>query len=105
MKEALIILGDQLFPVKFYSPYKACDVFMAEDFGLCTHYNYHKHKLIFFLASMRTYADELKASGFKLHYEKMSEQSFTKRLRSFLVEKKSPKLKWVKWMTSFLKKN
>jgi deoxyribodipyrimidine photolyase-related protein len=93
MKEALIILGDQLFPVKFYSPYKACDVFMAEDVGLCTHYNYHKHKLIFFLASMRTFADELKASGFKLHYEKMSEQSFTKRLRSFLVDKKITKVR------------
>ena len=84
MKEALIILGDQLFPIKFYKTYKDQPVFMAEDLGLCTHYKYHKHKLIFFLTSMRTYSDELKSQGFQVDYQEFSEQTFFERLQVFL---------------------
>jgi deoxyribodipyrimidine photolyase-related protein len=88
MKEALIILGDQLFPLKFYRPHKGHKVFMAEDLGLCTHYKYHKHKIAFFLTSMRTYADELRADGFDVHYEKFSETPYLKRLETFLTKNK-----------------
>lgn len=88
MKKALLILGDQLFPHKFYEPHKDKKVFMAEDLELCTHYKYHKHKIAFFLASMRTYADELKEKEFSVHYEKFSEVSFSKRLKVWLVKNK-----------------
>lgn len=81
MSEALIILGDQLFPVKFYHPYKRSLVFMAEDLGLCTHYKYHKHKITFFLSAMRTYGDELRNAGHKLHYHELSDVSLPKGLR------------------------
>lgn len=84
MKEALIILGDQLFPIKTYKSHKASHVFMAEDMGLCTHFRYHKHKIIFFLSSMRTYADELLANGFQVHYEPISPKTFLERLDKFL---------------------
>ena len=60
MKAALIILGDQLFPHSFYKKYKELPAFMAEDMGLATHFKYHKYKIAFFFASMRSYADELK---------------------------------------------
>jgi deoxyribodipyrimidine photolyase-related protein len=83
MKEALIILGDQLLPHDFFTPHKGKLVFMAEDLGLCTHFKYHKHKILFFLASMRTYAEELKEEGFNVHYEELSDESFLDRLARF----------------------
>lgn len=92
MKEALIILGDQLFPLKFYLPHQDKTVFMAEDLGLCTHYKYHKHKITFFLTSMRTYADELTAGGFNVHYEKFSEKTFLDRLKTFIDKHKIKKI-------------
>jgi deoxyribodipyrimidine photolyase-related protein len=88
MKDSLIILGDQLFPLKFYRPHSDKTVFMAEDLGLCTHYKYHKHKIAFFLTSMRTYADELRDEGFKVHYEKFSEVPFRERLQTFIQKNK-----------------
>jgi deoxyribodipyrimidine photolyase-related protein len=88
MKEALIILGDQLFPQDFYRPYKKIPIFMAEDLGLCTHYKYHKHKLIFFLSAMRTYRDELKEAGHEIFYHEFSKVAFVKRLEDFLTTKK-----------------
>jgi deoxyribodipyrimidine photolyase-related protein len=88
MKQALIILGDQLFPISFYRPYKEFPIFMAEDLELCTHYKYHKHKIAFFLTSMRTYRDELKKAGFQVHYEEFSQHSYFERLGKFLKKNK-----------------
>jgi deoxyribodipyrimidine photolyase-related protein len=88
MNNALIILGDQLFPIAFYKKHKEKKVFLCEDLGLCTHYKYHKHKLVMFLASMRTYADELTEKGFSVHYEKFSETSYLERLGKFLKKNK-----------------
>jgi deoxyribodipyrimidine photolyase-related protein len=56
--ELQVILGNQLFPLKYYQAKE--NIFMCEDADLCTHFKYHKHKIIFFLASMRKYRDELK---------------------------------------------
>lgn len=92
MKEALIILGDQLFPLAVYKPFLGRPVFMAEDLGLCTHYRYHKHKLVFFLASMRSYADDLRAQGFDVNYEEFSQATYFDRLGSFLSKKKITKV-------------
>ena len=55
-----LILGDQLFPEhKKLEPDEHTIFFMAEDLGLCTHYQYHKHKLILFLAAMRHHAESI----------------------------------------------
>lgn len=89
MKKVLVILGDQLFPVRFYRPYEDAVVFMAEDVGLCTHYKYHKHKLAFFLTSMRNYRDSLVKEGFTVHYEKLSDTPFTERLATYLKKQKA----------------
>ncbi len=93
MKEALIILGDQLFPLNFYRPHKDSIVFMAEDLELCTHYKYHKHKIVFFLSAMRTYADELREDSFKVHYEEFSDTSFVTRLKSFIKKSQISKIR------------
>jgi deoxyribodipyrimidine photolyase-related protein len=71
MASLLVVLGDQLFEktADHSSP-----VFMAESRALCTHFRYHKKKLIFFLAAMRSYRDQLVAQGRKVHYHSLSPQ-------------------------------
>jgi deoxyribodipyrimidine photolyase-related protein len=88
MTQALIILGDQLFPQEFYRSHQGKLVFMAEDYGLCTHFKYHKHKILFFLASMRAYAQELRKIGHKVHYHELDETSFEDKLKHFLKNNK-----------------
>jgi deoxyribodipyrimidine photolyase-related protein len=87
----VLVLGNQLF-----APESSCiemgdSVFMAEDYGLCTHFRYHKHKLIFFLAAMRHYRDELRqALGAKVHYAELDaqsyQQSFEEKLSQYVAE-------------------
>jgi len=88
MKEALIILGDQLFPLTFYKKYKELPVFMAEDTELASHFKYHKHKIAFFFISMRSYADELNRQDFNVHYEKLSSTNFFEGLHHFISKNK-----------------
>ena len=63
----LVILGNQLFPLRFLPP-PSVPVFMAEDVGLCTYERHHQQKIVLFLAAMRAYADELRAAGYEVHY-------------------------------------
>jgi len=95
MEFVLLILGNQLFPIKHYKKLKIDKVFMAEDHGLCTHYKYHKHKIIFFLSSMRRYSEELKASEFKVSYydseHQLFEASYEEKLVDFLKNNKKVK--------------
>ncbi|MEM9896615.1 MAG: cryptochrome/photolyase family protein [Bacteroidota bacterium] len=59
-KKLALILGNCLFPDHHrLTPDKKTLFFMAEDSGLCTHFNYHKHKLILFLSAMRSHAEEI----------------------------------------------
>ena len=60
----LIILGNQLFDKKYLSKAKTKNIFMAEDFGLCTEEKYHKQKIFFFLSAMRTFKDEISDLGY-----------------------------------------
>lgn len=79
----MLILGNQLFhPKGLQKLWESSGpknsprplVFMREDRELCTHFRYHKHKIIFFLAAMRNYAEELRAHGFEVHYQKLDTQ-------------------------------
>ena len=66
------ILGNQLFPLKYLDRFKKDHLlFMAEDNGLCTYEKHHKQKILLFLSSMRSYADNLKKNKFKLDYLKL----------------------------------
>ncbi len=95
MKNVLLILGNQLFPLKHLESIKFDGIIMFEDLGLCEHFKYHKHKIIFFLSAMRHYRDELKASGHKVFYEPADtpafSQSFETKLKSFLESHPSVK--------------
>lgn len=56
-----LILGDQLYPTHD-ALFEGGDTvgFMAEDYNLCTHYKYHKHKVTFFLSAMRSHAASMR---------------------------------------------
>ena len=57
----LLILGNQLFPLKNINRFKNDHlIFMAEDHELCTYEKHHKLKILLFLSAMRSYADKLK---------------------------------------------
>jgi deoxyribodipyrimidine photolyase-related protein len=88
----LVILGDQLYPDSFWERHQKLPVFMAEDFELCTHFKYHKHKLVFFLASMRRFAGELKAQGFDVHYHELNDETFLDRLSAWVKKLKLSEL-------------
>ncbi len=88
----LLILGDQLFPEHApLRPDAHSLFFMAEDKGLCTHYTYHKHKLVLFLSAMRSHADQLR-TAFPLEYYTLNTQnqawSFEEKLEKTLNEYK-----------------
>jgi len=101
-----LVLGDNLFP----SHPKADKYVMIEDESLCTHFKYHKHKLVFYLAAMRAHGeaigaeyhtmgkpffDVLKTSmkGYEVHTYYVEDKFFRDQLESFcdVVYHPSPK--------------
>ena len=96
----LLILGNQLFPLKNINRFKNDHlIFMAEDYDLCTYEKHHKLKILLFLSSMRSYADELKKNKFKIEYSKIDSTDFKKKYLDKL--KKFIKLKKISEITSF----
>lgn len=85
-KVCILVLGDQLFPIspEIKQLSDKATVFMAEDYGLCTHFQYHQQKLVFFLSAMRHYRDELEKSGFKVAYQELSKEAYEHRLEKFI---------------------
>ena len=68
-----VIFGNQLFNPIFLKNLGCTDVYMAEDFDLCTYQKHHKLKLYMFLTAMREYKDELDAAGIHVHYQNLNE--------------------------------
>ncbi len=87
-----VILGNQLFNPKILKKNGCSEVFMAEDFGLCTYFKHHKLKLYLFLAGMREYRDELQNESIFVNYFELSsrkkEESYVDLLIRFLKKKK-----------------
>ena len=95
MKSVFLILGNQLFPHKHLRKYKDSTIFMCESFDLCTFQKHHKLKLILFLSSMRSYADELKKNKFKVNYIDLKKDfkiSYEKKLENFIKKNKFKEL-------------
>ena len=87
------LLGNQLFDVKYLEKFKKDHIFyMAEDFQLCTYEKHHKNKILLFLSSMRSHADRLKKSKFKIEYSTIEEKTFkldyTEKLKKIIKSKK-----------------
>jgi len=87
MKEKLfVILGNQLFHPKELKKLGCKEVFMAEDYGLCTYEKHHKLKLYLYLTSMREYKDELESASIKVNYFKLEERKKDEKYSSFLIK-------------------
>ncbi len=71
-KTLLVILGNQLFPLKHIKNQKPDVVFMREDIGLCTYQKHHKKKIFLFLESMRQYRDQLENNNIDVYYEELN---------------------------------
>ncbi len=88
-KKLVIILGNCLFPNHRQISDPDSLFFMAEDAGLCTHFPYHKQKLVLFLSAMRSHADQIRKHS-KLIYWKLDPQnielSYEDKLYSTLNE-------------------
>ena len=85
-----IILGNHLFSHHgALRPDQHTLFFMAEDVGLCTHFQYHKHKLMLFLSAMRSHAEVLKENH-SLRYWKLTPEnralSYEDKLTQTLAE-------------------
>ncbi|HEX7675918.1 MAG TPA: cryptochrome/photolyase family protein [Bdellovibrio sp.] len=76
-----LVLGNQLFDpaqlAKIKIDKRSTLFFMREDRELATYYRFHKHKIIFFFAAMRTYRDELIKAGYKVHYQEIGHDSIS----------------------------
>ena len=105
----LLILGNQLFSessVRERIQEKIDFIFMREDTELCTYYRFHKHKITFFLASMRSYSDEIAKIG-QVHYEKLdtkSKRTYEKSLTEFVTKKKVKKVYYFEIEDKFFEK-
>ena len=87
MKEKLfVIFGNQLFHPKELKKLGCEEVFMAEDYGLCTYEKHHKLKLYLYLTSMREYKDELESASIKVNYFKLEERKKEEEYSSFLIK-------------------
>ena len=85
-KKLALVLGNCLFPDHSpLNPDKNTLFFMAEDEGLCTHFKYHKHKLMLFLSAMRSHADTID-SNYNLTYWKLTAENSTLSYEDKLVK-------------------
>lgn len=88
-RRLFVVLGNQLFPPARLPKQAGNTIFMAEDVGLCTYVRHHQQKIVLFLAAMRSYADELRAAGFKVVYHTLepdSGLSYEQRLEAAVGE-------------------
>ena len=108
MNELFIVLGNQLFHPKYLKAYKSSLFFLAEDYELCTFVKHHKHKIVFFLSSMRSYNDELKKNNFKVLYKKIDEidfkKSYLEKIRKVIKSKKILKIRFFEIEDKFFEK-
>lgn len=71
----IVLLGNMLFPHHRDLPCDAQAFFMAEDFGFCTAFPYHKHKLMLYLGAMRHQRQVLEAQGRRVIYWELNPEN------------------------------
>ena len=103
-----LVLGNQLFNPIYLRNYKDHQIYMAEDYGLCTYEKHHKQKILLFLSAMRSYADELKINKFKVNYLTLKddfEKDYFKKLELFIKKIQSKSFLFSKLKINFLRKS
>lgn len=90
--EVRLILGDQLLSVPTAAGERAI---MIEHPELCTHFRYHKKKIVLFLTAMRDYADALRSCGVAVHYVELPQaktKSYMEELQRVLEKERIQKI-------------
>ena len=75
-KDLLVLLGNQLFPIDEIKKLDTNQIFMAEDYNLCTYEKHHKLKILMFLCAMREKRDELINNHFDVFYSEIGNKDF-----------------------------
>ena len=83
MNKLFFILGNQLFHPEIIKNHGCNEIFMSEDFGLCTYEKHHKLKIYLFLCAMREYKDELVSNGINVHYYTLNDRKKDQSYLSF----------------------
>ena len=83
MNKLFFILGNQLFNPEIIKNHGCNEIFMSEDFGLCTYEKHHKLKIYLFLCAMREYKDELVSNGLNVHYYTLNDRKKDQNYLSF----------------------
>ena len=98
-QSALLVLGNQLFPIEEVVAAQVGCVIMIEDQFLCRHFAYHQQKLVLVLAAMRAYAQSLRQDGIDVLYQPLvpeqqwtNADQFTTTLRQLLVQREVTEL-------------
>lgn len=109
MKKALLVLGNQLFDLDAIIPEDKRSeyiVFICEDKELCTYFQFHKQKILFFFLAMRAYAEELRGLGFLVHYEPLdvNSDSYEVKLSNFLLNESIAELHYFEIEDRFFEK-
>jgi deoxyribodipyrimidine photolyase-related protein len=72
-KRVFLLFGNQLFDPHHLRDHRDALIVMVEDDSFCRRHAYHRQKLTFILAAMRSHADALRAAGFRVHYHPLED--------------------------------
>ncbi len=97
-KDLLVLLGNQLFPIDEIKKLDTNQIFMAEDYNLCTYEKHHKLKIVMFLCAMREKRDELIKNHFNVFYSEISNEDFLipyeEKLKKHIIKNKINHIKF-----------
>ena len=97
-KDLLVLLGNQLFPIDEIKKLDTNQIFMAEDYNLCTYEKHHKLKILMFLCAMREKRDELIKNHFNVFYSEISNDDFLipyeEKLKKYIIKNKINHIKF-----------
>jgi len=96
--DLLVLLGNQLFPTDEIKKLDTNQIFMAEDYNLCTYEKHHKLKILMFLCAMREKRDELIKNHFNVFYSEISNEDFLipyeQKLKKYIIKNKINHIKF-----------
>jgi deoxyribodipyrimidine photolyase-related protein len=97
-KDLLVLLGNQLFPIDEIKKLDTNQIFMAEDYNLCTYEKHHKLKILMFLCAMREKRDELIKNHFNVFYSEINNDDFSipyeEKLKKYIINNKISHIKF-----------
>ncbi len=85
----LVLFGDQLFEPALF-PVRPATVLMVEDESLCRRLAFHKLKLAFLLAAMRSHADALRSAGLDVQYVRLEDGVGWRQALCRLIREREP---------------